>query len=148
MSRTVRSAVLGLGLALAVPAMAAGAANPVAVLYKNPQCDCCESYAAYLRAHGYQVKVQPTHDLPLIKKKHSVPTALEGCHTTLVGGYVVEGHVPVGSLNRLLSQRPRIVGISLPGMPAGSPGMAGPKMQAFKVLAFNKEGRSAVFSIE
>lgn len=144
----IRSTLYGLGLALAVPAVAVGPAKPVAVLYKNPQCDCCESYAKYLRVHGFEVKVLATHDLPLIKKKHAVPSALEGCHTTLVGGYVVEGHVPVKSINKLLAQRPKFTGISLPGMPTGSPGMMGPKTRPFKVMAFNKGGRSAVYSTE
>lgn len=148
MRKIIKSVMFGLGLALTAPAVAAGAAKPVAVLYKNPQCDCCETYAKYLRVHGYEVKVQATHDLPLIKKKHGIPTALEGCHTTLVGGYVVEGHVPVKSLNKLLAQRPKITGISLPGMPTGSPGMMGPKTKPFKVFAFNKAGRSAVYSVE
>src|SRR4051794_30446062 len=66
-----------------------------AVLYKNPQCGCCEGYAQALRDAGYTVKVIPTHDLPLIKKEHKVPDELEGCHTTLLGGYVIEGHVPI-----------------------------------------------------
>lgn len=136
------------GLALAGPAIASSAAKPVAVLYKNPQCDCCESYAKYLRASGYEVKVQATHDLPLIKKKHAVPTDLQGCHTTLVGGYVIEGHVPVKSLNRLLTQRPKVTGISLPGMPAGSPGMMGPKTKPFKIYAFATGARPAVYAVE
>lgn len=148
MRNLAKSAAVGIGLALAAPAGAVGAGRDVAVLYKNPQCDCCETYAKYLRVHGYEVKVQATHDLPLIKKKHAVPTALEGCHTTLIGGYVVEGHVPVKSLDRLLAQRPKISGISLPGMPTGSPGMMGPKKAPFKVMAFNKLGRSAVYSVE
>lgn len=148
MRTMIKATLLGVGLALAVPAVAAGAAKPVAVLYKNPQCDCCESYAKYLRVHGYEVKVQATHDLPLIKKKHKVPTALEGCHTTLVGGYVIEGHVPVRAMNKLLAQRPKIGGISLPGMPTGSPGMTGPKTKPFKVIAFNMSGRSALYSVE
>lgn len=148
MGNIIKSTILGLGLALAVPAVAAGAAKPVAVLYKNPQCDCCESYAKYLRAHGYQVNVKATHDLPLIKKRYAVPAALEGCHTILVGGYVVEGHVPVESLHKLLAQRPQIAGISLPGMPTGSPGMMGLKTKPLTVFAFNKAGRSAVYSVE
>lgn len=148
MRTLIKSTIFGVGLALAVPAIAAGAAKPVAVLYKNPQCDCCETYAKYLRVHGYEVKVLATHDLPLIKKKHAVPSALEGCHTTLVGGYVVEGHVPVKSINKLLAKRPKFAGISLPGMPTGSPGMMGPKTKPFKVMAFNKAGRSAVYTIE
>src|SRR3954451_18773102 len=84
-----------------------------AILYKNPQCGCCEGYAQALRDAGYTVKVIPTHDLPLINKEHKVPAELEGCHTTLIGGYVIEGHVPIAIVNRLISERPDIAGISL-----------------------------------
>lgn len=104
-----------------------------ATLYKNPSCGCCEDYADYLRKGGYEVTVVPTHDLDKVKRDHHVPEALEGCHTTLVGGYVVEGHVPLKTLNRLLSEKPKITGISLPGMPQGSPGMSGKKTEPFKI---------------
>lgn len=112
---------------LAGPLEAMAGGHPTAVLYKNPQCSCCEAYAAYLRQSGYEVAVEPSFDLPLIKRQNSVPEALEGCHTTLVGGYVVEGHVPVAAVDRLLHERPAIRGIAVPGMPAGSPGMFGDK---------------------
>ena len=97
-------------------AMAADAAH-TALLYKNPQCSCCEGYAYYLRKNGFDVTVKATHDLPLIKQKYGVAEHLEGCHTTLIDGYVIEGHVPVAAINRLLDERPTITGISLPGMP-------------------------------
>ena len=71
-----------------------------AALYKNPQCGCCEGYADYLRANGFEVTVKPTHDLPLLHRQHGVPEPLVGCHTTLVDGYVVEGHVPIGAVLR------------------------------------------------
>src|SRR3954463_13262159 len=109
----------------ATPALAAD--RPSALLYKNPQCSCCEEYAKYLQAHGYDVTVKPSFDLLLIRRQNGVPEALDGCHTTLIGGYVVEGHVPVAAVNRLLDERPAIKGISVPGMPAGSPGMFGEK---------------------
>jgi hypothetical protein len=112
-----------------------------ATLYKNPQCDCCEGYAAYLRQHGYDVKVIASHDLSLIKQDHGVPAALEGCHTTLVSGYVVEGHVPYAHIDRLLAEKPAITGISLPGMPLGSPGMTGTKAGPFTIYAFDKQGQ-------
>ena len=102
-------------------------------LYKNPNCSCCEGYASYLRDHGYKVTTTPTHDLSLIRRQHGVPEKLAGCHTSIVGGYVVEGHVPVGALNKLLAERPKIKGISLPGMPDGSPGMSGVKSQTFTI---------------
>src|SRR5271156_986365 len=93
------------------------------ILYKNPQCTCCEGYAAYLRKNGFSVKVIATQDLTLIKKEHGVPEQLEGCHTSIIDGYVVEGHVTVDLINRLLAEKPHITGISLPGMPMGTPGM-------------------------
>jgi hypothetical protein len=111
-----------------------------ATLYKNPQCSCCEEYAAYLRRNGYHVKVVATHDLELIKQEHGVPGPLEGCHTMLVEGYVVEGHVPVDAVNRLLDEKPSATkGISLPGMPAGSPGMGGTKASPFTIFAIDTE---------
>lgn len=105
-----------------------------AKLYKNPQCECCEGHATYLRRHGYEVTVIPTHDLDQIKERYGVPEKLAGCHTLVVGGYVVEGHVPVATIERLLKERPAIRGISLPGMPQGSPGMTGKKLAPFKIL--------------
>ena len=119
------------GLTFAAPLHAQEAKD--AILYKNPQCDCCEGYARALKDAGYTVKVVPTHDLPLIKREHNVPQALEGCHTTLIDGYVIEGHVPIAIVDRLLSDRPDIAGISLPGMPMGAPGMIGPKTETFVV---------------
>ena len=118
-----------------------------ATLYKNPQCGCCETYADYLRENGFEVTVKPTHDLPLMKRQHGVPSELEGCHTTLVEGYVVEGHVPVNSLIRLLTEKPDIKGISLPGMPAGSPGMFGEKTAPFTIYEIG-DGEPKVYAVE
>lgn len=112
--------------AAATAAPASAAARPPAVLYKNPQCSCCETHAEYLRQHGYQVEVKPSFDMVTIKRQNGVPEALDGCHTMLIGGYVVEGHVPAAAVDRLLDERPGIKGISVPGMPAGSPGMLAP----------------------
>jgi hypothetical protein len=104
-----------------------------ATLYKNPQCGCCQDHAAYLRRHGYRVTEIATHDLEDIRRRHGVPEQLYGCHTILVGGYVVEGHVSAGLIDRLLRERPKIRGISLPGMPQGSPGMTGTKTEPFRI---------------
>jgi hypothetical protein len=106
-----------------------------AKLYKNPQCGCCEEYAKYLRSHGFEVDVVATPDLEEIRRDNGVPDKLGGCHTTLIGGYVVEGHVPVEPLKRMLRERPDIRGIALPGMPLGSPGMTGRKTGSFKIYA-------------
>jgi len=118
-----------------------------ATLYKNPQCGCCETYADYLRDNGFEVTVEPTHDLPLMKRQYGVPGELEGCHTTLIDGYVVEGHVPVNSVIRLLTERPDIKGISLPGMPAGSPGMFGEKSGPFTIYEIG-DGPTKVYGVE
>lgn len=130
-----------------VATQASAGEKPAATLYKNPQCSCCEDYAAYLRRNGYTVTVKPTHDLSLINKQHGVTEKLEGCHTTLIGGYVVEGHVPVDTLNRLLTEKPAIKGISLPGMPMGSPGMTGRKTEPFTIYEFGN-GTPKVYAVE
>ena len=133
--------------AVIAPTAWAQTAPKEATLYKDPQCGCCEGYAAYLREHGYKVKVVDTHDLPLINQQHDVPESLQGCHTTIVDGYVVEGHVPVHTLDRLLTEKPSIKGISLPGMPQGSPGMSGTKAGQFTIYEIGP-GTSKVYGTE
>lgn len=132
----------------AVPAHAASDAKPLATIFKNPQCGCCETYGQYLQQNGYEVKIVATHDLPLIQQRQGVPAGLEGCHTTLVGGYFVDGHVPIASFDRLLAERPDVNGITLPGMPTGSPGMGGPKTEPFKIYAVGKNRATSVYAIE
>jgi hypothetical protein len=107
-------------------------------LYKDPQCGCCEGYADYLRSNGFAVDIVPTHDLPLLDDKYGIATELQPCHISLVDGYVVGGHVPVEVVNRLLSEKPKITGITLPGMPLGSPGMTGEKSAPFKIYEITK----------
>jgi len=119
-----------------------------AVLYKSPECSCCEQYADYLRDNGFEVTVRPTEDLSLIKEMNGVPDGFEGCHTTLVDGYVIEGHVPVDSVNRLLAERPDVTGISLPGMPEGAPGMTGSKSEPFVIYDFAPNREPSVFAVE
>jgi hypothetical protein len=130
----------------AAPAVALAAGQPAAAgkpvtLYKDPQCGCCEGYADYLRAHGFTVSVTPTHDLPLLDEKYGIATDLQPCHLSLVDGYVVGGHVPIEVVNRLLSERPDITGITLPGMPLGSPGMNGEKTAPFTIYEIAKGAR-------
>ena len=125
--------------ALALPRLAIAA--PIqATLYKNPQCGCCEDYTAYLRKNGFVVDVKPTNDLAAISQKAGVPEDLQGCHTMFIGDYVVDGHVPVSVIHKLLSERPAIAGITLPGMPEGSPGMNGRKQGSFTIYAVTKDG--------
>jgi len=123
---------------LASPLRAIAASNH-ATLYKNPQCSCCEGYARYLRRHGFQVDVTPTNDLAEISQKAGVPEEYQGCHTMFIEGYVVDGHVPVEIIQKLLSERPAIAGVTLPGMPEGSPGMVGTKTAPFVIYAVTKD---------
>lgn len=117
------------------------AATPIPVtLYKNPSCTCCEGYAQYLEQNGFKVDVRPTNDLAEISRKAGIPEELEGCHTSFIGAYVVDGHVPVKTIRKLLDDKPDIAGITLPGMPSGSPGMYGEKAGPLTVLAISRDG--------
>lgn len=135
-----RSFCLGAALTTIMLPMPAFAEAIRATLYKNPQCSCCEGYAAYLRQNSFEVDVKPTNDLADISSKAGVPEKFQGCHTMFVDGYVVDGHVPVNTIRKLLSERPAIAGITLPGMPSGSPGMSGRKDGPFKIYAVTKDG--------
>jgi hypothetical protein len=114
--------------------------KPEMTLYRIPFCGCCDGHAEHLRAHGYKVTVVETKNMSLIKQKYNVPLELEGCHSIEVGGYIVEGHVPATIIDRLLKQRPAIRGISLPGMPDGSPGMTGTKKEPFVIYELSEGG--------
>jgi hypothetical protein len=150
-NRMLRSAlaVLGIVVALAM-GPAAATERPAATLYKNPQCTCCEQYANYLRGNGFTVKVVPTHNLSLIRRQAGIdiPEKLEGCHTMLIDNYVVDGHVPLKTLDRLLTERPEIRGISLPGMPEGSPGMTGQKTEPFTIYEIGNDAEPRVYATE
>jgi hypothetical protein len=115
------------------------AENPRKVtLYKDPQCGCCEGYAGYLRTNGFDVTVVGTHDLPLLDDKYGIPSDLQPCHISMIDGYVVGGHVPIEVVKRLLSEKPAITGITLPGMPTGAPGMYGDKAGPFTIYEIGK----------
>ena len=135
----LRIALTSALLLLSPPALAQ--AKPEATMYRVPFCGCCDGHAEHLRAHGYRVKIVETRNMTSIKKRHDIPQQFEGCHTIEVGGYVVEGHVPASVIDRLLKERPTIRGISLPGMPDGSPGMTGEKKEPFVIYELSKEGQ-------
>jgi hypothetical protein len=143
-------------LALSLASILAAIAGPVAAataltLHKDPSCGCCAGHADYLRAEGFAVTVIETTDLESLKRQHGVPPALAGCHTILAEGYVIEGHVPAGPIRRLLAERPDIVGISLAGMPPGSPGMGGEKTEPFVIHQIERSPGTetpAIFAVE
>lgn len=119
-------------------------------LYKNPQCGCCEDYARYLRSNGFTVTVKPTHDLVAMSRDAGMAEDFQGCHLSRIGDYVVSGHVPVSAINKLLTERPAIKGITLPGMPEGSPGMSGKKTNPLTVYEVGGTGRDKpkIYTVE
>jgi hypothetical protein len=145
----IRYAALSLSALFVLGAPAAAEDKVFGTLYKNPGCTCCDRHASYLEEHGFEVTVVPSPDLQSIRKRLGVPKAMEGCHVMVVDGYLVEGHVPYTPIKRMLAEKPKIIGISLPGMPAGSPGMDGNKEGPFEVLAITADGEPAqVYAVE
>lgn len=116
-------------------------------LIKDPNCGCCGDHAQYLRDHGYIVEVRESAELAKLRAELGVPPSLVGCHVIRAEGYVIEGHVPARAIDKLLSERPAIKGISVPGMPLGSPGMGGEKVGPLVVLTIG-EGPPQVYFTE
>jgi hypothetical protein len=141
--RSVGAVALVLVLGVGFPLVAS--ASEISV-YKSPACGCCTAWADHLKANGFDVKVQEVNDVNAIKQAHGVTRELASCHTALVDGYVVEGHVPAADIKRLLDTRPAVAGLAVPGMPMGSPGMEGPHKQRYDVISFDKAGHTEVFS--
>ena len=129
-------------------ALAAAAPAPTITIYKSPECGCCHKWVMHVAAAGFKPAVNDVQDLDAIKRRHGVPEALQSCHTALVGGYVVEGHVPAADVQRLLKERPKNVkGIAVGGMPAGSPGMEMPgRSDRYDVTAFLANGTTRRFA--
>jgi hypothetical protein len=118
----------------------------VVKVYRSPSCGCCEKWAAHLESAGFEVELHEVRSLDHLKASHGVPPSLASCHTAVVDGYVVEGHVPAADVVRLLEERPPILGIAVPGMPIGSPGMEGPNPERYQVKSFDGSGRTEVFA--
>ena len=146
--------VAGLGIAASVIALVlagghsawAQRAGTVEV-YKTPTCGCCHLWVKHLQENGFTARVTDMEDLSAIKKKYGVPAKATSCHTAVVGGYVIEGHVPAAEVKRLLKEKPAVAGLAVAGMPVGSPGMeVGRTVQPYNVLAFDKAGQLKVYS--
>jgi len=135
--------VLLASLAFLQPALATDV-----TMYKNASCGCCGKWAQHLRDNGFNVKEISVADMAEVKQHLSVPQRLAACHTAEVNGYVIEGHVPAASIKRLLDEKPRVKGLAVPGMPAGSPGMEGGRHEPYDVLTFDRQGKITVFSSE
>lgn len=133
---------------LALAAATAGAGPlPEVVMHKDPNCGCCGKWAEHLQANGFRVRTVMERDMASVKRRMAVPERLASCHTAKVGGYVIEGHVPAGTIKRLLREKPPVAGVAAPGMPLGSPGMEVPGVQAepFDVVSFGRDGRTGLF---
>jgi hypothetical protein len=109
------------------------------LVYRTETCGCCAEYEDYLREEGFTVRVQMVEDIAAVKAEFGVPREAWSCHTAFVGGYLVEGHVPVAAIHRVLDDQPAIDGIALPGMPPGSPGMSGERDGPWEILSINGE---------
>jgi len=127
-------------------AQLAQARGPVVEVFKSATCGCCTEWVKHLRAHGFEVSARDVRDPAAYRAKFGVPERLGSCHTARVEGYAIEGHVPAREIRRLLAERPRAVGLAVPAMPRGSPGMEGSVRDPYDVLLFDAEGRTRVYA--
>lgn len=129
-------------LAFALTPSSPSLASPVVEMYQDPHCGCCTDWADHLREAGFEVEQHKTRDMRSIKMENGVTPELASCHTALIGGYVIEGHVPAADIQRLLEERPEVVGLSVPGMPHGSPGMETGRYDDYAVLTWQHDNRT------
>lgn len=144
-SLPIVAAVLALSAGAAFALIRRPAEAPVVTVYKSPACGCCSKWVEHLREQGFEVKTHDTDDVDRVKATMGVPGAMQSCHTAIVDGYVVEGHVPAAVIRRLLEERPKVAGVAVPGMPMGSPGMEGPRKQKYSVFTFDRQGKTGVY---
>ncbi len=139
---TRRTAILFLATAGIVAASTRLRAEglPAVTVYKDPGCSCCSGWARHLTAAGFTVTVIETTDVDAVKVKFGVPDRLASCHTAVIGGYAIEGHVPAATITRLLRERPAAKGLAVPGMPVGAPGMDGWSDEPYEVILFGDSG--------
>lgn len=121
---------------------------PLVTLYKSPTCTCCSEWADHMRANGFRVEVEERPDVMKVKEELSVPAQLSSCHTAVVEGYALEGHAPADVIRRLLAERPEIVGLAVPGMPPGVPGMpdADHTRPPYDIWAFRADGTTQLYA--
>ncbi len=144
-----------IGLLLAPLAIAAGVAGTALLsparaaeftVYKSPWCGCCGEWIKRMKAKGHSLTIKNIENLDPIKKIARVPERLRACHTAIGDGYVIEGHVPSKDIERLLAERPKAIGLAVPGMPSGSPGMDGGEPESYDVILFKADGSESVYA--
>src|SRR6266404_3352421 len=140
-SLTRRSTLVLVAAIFVLPRYPAGAKTSAILVHKDPDCSCCSGWVHHLEESGFVVSVDKTKDLQSARERLGVPADLAACHTAEVDGYVLEGHVPAVAVRRLLEKRPTAIGLAVPGMPAGSPGMEGGTPQRYDVVLFGRTGR-------
>jgi hypothetical protein len=148
-ARMATTALGGAAMTALLPHVAASAPAPTSItVYKDPSCGCCTKWVDHLRANGFAPEVHDRSDMDALKDSLGVPAKLRSCHTAVVGKFVIEGHVPAADVKRLLSTKPaKTVGVAVPGMPAGSPGMEmGARVDRYDVIAFAPGGATRVFA--
>lgn len=133
-------------LASALPSVGAGTSGDPVTVYKTPSCGCCDKWVSHLRENGFKVEAVNLEDLGMVKAMAGVDPQLASCHTARVEGYVIEGHVPADDIRRLLAERPEARGLTVPGMPHGSPGMESPHPEPYEVLLIEPDGSTRVFA--
>jgi hypothetical protein len=131
---------------LGAAALPTAAAPPSILVYKSPSCGCCKAWMEHLSQNGFKVTGKDMDDVQPMKDEVGLPAKLASCHTAIVDGYVIEGHVPAADIQRLLKERPKIVGLSAPGMPPSSPGMDQPGKVPYDVIAFDAKGTTTVYA--
>ena len=114
-------------------------------VFKSQSCGCCSLYVKYMDQKGLKVETTLVQDMSTIKSKYQIPPSMESCHTAVIGNYVVEGHMPLEAIEKLMAEKPDIKGIAMPGMPYGSPGMPGAKQGSFVIYALQNDGSTTEF---
>lgn len=138
---------LGAVMTISAFSMLAGIANATTFsVFKSPWCGCCENWVNYLKENGHTVSVKEIEDLSPIKKSSGISEKMQSCHTAVVDGYIIEGHVPVREIDRLLTEKPDVIGLSVPGMVAGSPGMEGGEPEPYNVMVMNMDGSFKIYA--
>ena len=135
-----------LGLSGLARSLAARARKTAMVVYKDPGCGCCQKWVELMGRSDFEVAVRNTTDMKPIKRRYQVGDALASCHTAIVAGYVIEGHVPADLIHKLLREKPKVLGLTVHGMVTGSPGMEGPNPERYDVLSFDAGGKTAVYA--
>ena len=145
----LRSSLIGGAAVLVANRLADAAVSmaPIAItVYKTPTCGCCKVWVKHLETNGFAVTAHDMASIDDIKRTQNVPDSLQTCHTAVVGRYTIEGHVPADVIKQMLKEKPAILGLAVPGMPMGSPGMEGARKESYEVIAFERNGKTRVYA--